>query len=103
MNIEHDFGATDWCLRCGINREDALDEDTDECRADPEKVVAISHIVRGAPLRRLQKGFIAAATERVMPDLRKRILRDLSRREFARRELARRELARRGIDPPDSA
>jgi DNA polymerase/3'-5' exonuclease PolX len=97
MSIEHDFGATDWCLRCGISRADALDEDTDECRADPEKVTAISHIVRGGPLRRARE-FIEDAMAVVRPTSKKKILATM-----ARRELARRELARRGIDPPDSA
>jgi hypothetical protein len=97
MSIDHDFGADDWCLRCGISREDALDDDTDECRADPKKVTAISHIVRGGPLRRA-RGFIEEAMAVVRPTLKKKILA-----RMARRELARRELARRGIDPPDSA
>lgn len=96
MNTEHDFGGADWCLRCGISRADALGDENEKCRADPERVIAISHIVRGSARRRA-RGFIEEAMAVARPTLVKKILAGM-----AKRELARRELARRGIDPSDS-
>lgn len=54
MSKPHDFDLiTNWCKRCGIARQDAADAGSRDCIADSRNVVAISHIVRGGPLRAL--------------------------------------------------
>lgn len=51
MAEPHDFDrTTDWCKRCGIARQHAVDVNKD-CIPCAENVTAISHLVRGSKLQ----------------------------------------------------